>query len=226
MKQRILVIDDERDLCEILQFNLTAAGYQVDTAFSGEEALNKDPKCYNLLLVDVMMPGMSGFELARHIKLNAETANLPIIFLTALGDEDDKLNGFELGADDYIAKPFSVREVIARVKAVLNRTSGNQANEPTLLSHEGLIIDLTKKTVMVDGELVALTKTEYDLLRLLLENRGKVFSRQEILNRVWPRDVIVTDRTIDVNITRMRKKIGKYSSCIITRHGFGYFFIV
>ena len=226
MKQRILVIDDERDLCEILQFNLTAAGYQVDTAFSGEEALNKDPKCYNLLLVDVMMPGMSGFELARHIKLNAETANLPIIFLTALGDEDDKLNGFELGADDYIAKPFSVREVIARVKAVLNRTSGNQANEPTLLSHEGLIIDLTKKTVMVDGELVALTKTEYDLLRLLLENRGKLFSRQEILNRVWPRDVIVTDRTIDVNITRMRKKIGKYSSCIITRHGFGYFFIV
>ena len=225
-RQQILVIDDERDLCEILQFNLTAAGYQVDTAFSGEEALNKDPKCYNLLLVDVMMPGMSGFELARHIKLNAETANLPIIFLTALGDEDDKLNGFELGADDYIAKPFSVREVIARVKAVLNRTSGNQANEPTLLSHEGLIIDLTKKTVMVDGELVALTKTEYDLLRLLLENRGKVFSRQEILNRVWPRDVIVTDRTIDVNITRMRKKIGKYSSCIITRHGFGYFFIV
>lgn len=225
MKQKILIIDDEQDLCEILQFNLTTAGYQVDTVNSGEEALKKDIKQYDLLLLDVMMPGMSGFELAAGLKLSESTANLPIIFLTALGDEQDKLHGFELGADDYIAKPFSIREVLARVKAVLSRTSPAATNVQ-VLTYEGLTMDLTKMTVTVDGNPVQLTKTEYELLKLFLEHRGQVFSRQEVLDKVWPHDVVVTDRTVDVNITRMRKKIGRYSSCIVTRHGFGYLFVV
>lgn len=225
MKQKILIIDDEQDLCEILQFNLTTAGYQVDTVNSGEEALKKDIKQYDLLLLDVMMPGMSGFELAAGLKLSESTANLPIIFLTALGDEQDKLHGFDLGADDYIAKPFSIREVLARVKAVLSRTSPS-ADNVQVLTYEGLTMDLVKMTVTVDGNPVQLTKTEYELLKLFLEHRGQVFSRQEVLDRVWPHDVVVTDRTVDVNITRMRKKIGRYSSCIVTRHGFGYLFVV
>lgn len=225
MKQKILIIDDEQDLCEILQFNLTTAGYQVDTVNSGEEALKKDIKQYDLLLLDVMMPGMSGFELAAGLKLSESTANLPIIFLTALGDEQDKLHGFDLGADDYIAKPFSIREVLARVKAVLSRTSPAATNVQ-VLTYEGLTMDLVKMTVTVDGNPVQLTKTEYELLKLFLEHRGQVFSRQEVLDRVWPHDVVVTDRTVDVNITRMRKKIGRYSSCIVTRHGFGYLFVV
>ena len=226
MKQRILVVDDERDLCEILQFNLASAGYQADVAYSGQEALEKGVSRYDLLLLDVMMPGMSGFELADRLRNSADTASIPIIFLTALGDEKDKLHGFDLGADDYISKPFSVREVMARVKAVLARTSPDAGNEATRLSYEGLVMDLSKMTVTVDGEPVSLTRTEFDLLHLLLGNRGQVFSRQDVLDRVWPREVVVTDRTVDVNITRMRKKIGRYSSCIVTRHGFGYLFVV
>lgn len=224
-RQQILVIDDERDLCEILQFNLTSVGYIVDVAYSGEEALRKDLTRYDLLLLDVMMPGISGFKLAKRVKGNPATSAIPIIFLTALGAESDLLHGFELGADDYISKPFSIREVKARVKAVLGRTADDDSNAPTILRYDGLRLDLAKMTVTVDGEPVSLTRTEFDLLRLLLSNRGQVFSRQEVLERVWPPDVIVTDRTVDVNITRMRKKIGRYSSCIVTRHGFGYQFI-
>lgn len=225
MKQQLLVIDDELDICEILQFNLTAAGYQVDTALSGSEALKKDIPHYDLLLLDVMMPGMSGFELAAQLKQDDSTAGIPIIFLTALGSEEDKLHGFDLGADDYIAKPFSVRELLARVKAVLSRTSSHQLVSRELC-YEGLKMDLANRTVTVDGKAVQLTKTEYELLKLFLENRGKVFTRQDVLYKVWPSDVVVTDRTVDVNITRMRKKIGRYSSCIVTRHGFGYLFVV
>ena len=224
-RQQILVVDDEQDLCEILSFNLTSAGYEVDTACSGEEALNKDISQYDLLLLDVMMPGMSGFELAQELRQRHETAMVPIIFLTALGDESDKLHGFDLGADDYISKPFSVREALARIKAVLNRTAGYQSTTSSSLQFHGLKVDLENMMVEIDGQPVALTRTEFDLLSLLLGNRGKVFTRQEILNKVWPSDVIVTDRTIDVNITRLRKKIGPYSSCIITRHGYGYTFI-
>lgn len=222
-KQRILVIDDESDLCEILDFNLSAAGYQVDTALSAEEALGMDLSQYDLLLLDVMMPGKSGFAMAKQLKEDPKLANLPIIFITALGTEHDLLRGFNLGADDYISKPFSVREVLARVKAVLGRTV--QSPSQPVLVHEGLVLDLNKMTVSVDGEDVSLTRTEFDILHLLLENRGQVFSRQEVLDKVWPRDVVVTDRTVDVNITRMRKKIGPYSGCIVTRHGFGYCFV-
>ena len=225
MKQQILVIDDERDLCEILRFNLTAAGFEVHTAFSGEDALQQGITNYDLLLLDVMMPHMSGFELAKRLKQDPDTAAVPIIFLTALNDEEDTLHGFDLGADDYIAKPFSVREVVARVKAVLGRTSATPSSVQEL-RHEGLVMDLTKMTVTVDGQPVLLTKTEFEILKVFLANQGQVFSRQELLDKVWPRDVVVTDRTVDVNITRMRKKIGRYSSCIVTRHGFGYLFVV
>jgi DNA-binding response OmpR family regulator len=225
MKQQILVIDDERDLCEILRFNLTAAGFEVHTAYSGEDALQQDITNYDLLLLDVMMPHMSGFELAKRLKQDPDTAAVPIIFLTALNDEEDTLHGFDLGADDYIAKPFSVREVVARVKAVLGRTSATPSSVQEL-RHEGLVMDLTKMTVTVDGQPVLLTKTEFEILKVFLANQGQVFSRQELLDKVWPRDVVVTDRTVDVNITRMRKKIGRYSSCIVTRHGFGYLFVV
>ena len=221
-KKKILVVDDEQDLCEILLFNLVSAGYQTEAAYSAEEAIGKGIAQFDLILLDMMMPGMSGFELAERLKVNERTARVPIIFLTAKDAEDDMLQGFDLGADDYVTKPFSVREVLARVKAVLGRISQG----PVPLIHEGLSLDTVSKTVKIDGEPVSLTRTEFDLLRLLLSHRGEVFSRQQLLNHVWPCDVIVTDRTVDVNITRLRKKIGQYALCIVARQGFGYCFEV
>ena len=223
---RILVVDDEQDLCEILKFNLEIEGYQVETANSAEEALEKDIASYNLLLLDVMMGGMSGFQLAKQLKNSEVTAHIPIIFLTARDTENDTVTGFNLGADDYISNPFSIREVMVRVRAVLRRTASRLegAEEPAVISYQGLLLNLDKKSVSVDGEDVPFTKTEFELLRLLLEERGRVFSRQELIDRVWPKDVLVLDRTVDVNITRMRKKIGKFAKCIVTRLGFGYYF--
>lgn len=223
---RILVVDDEQDLCEILKFNLETEGYQVETANSAEEALEKDIASYNLLLLDVMMGGMSGFQLAKQLKNSEVTAHIPIIFLTARDTENDTVTGFNLGADDYISKPFSIREVMVRVRAVLRRTASRLegAEEPAVISYQGLLLNLDKKSVSVDGEDVPFTKTEFELLRLLLEERGRVFSRQELIDRVWPKDVLVLDRTVDVNITRMRRKIGKFAKCIVTRLGFGYYF--
>lgn len=223
---RILVVDDEQDLCEILKFNLEIEGYQVETANSAEEALEKDIASYNLLLLDVMMGGMSGFQLAKQLKNSEVTAHIPIIFLTARDTENDTVTGFNLGADDYISKPFSIREVMVRVRAVLRRTASRLegAEEPAVISYQGLLLNLDKKSVSVDGEDVPFTKTEFELLRLLLVERGRVFSRQELIDRVWPKDVLVLDRTVDVNITRMRKKIGRFAKCIVTRLGFGYYF--
>lgn len=223
---RILVVDDEQDLCEILKFNLETEGYQVETANSAEEALEKDIASYNLLLLDVMMGGMSGFQLAKQLKNSEVTAHIPMIFLTARDTENDTVTGFNLGADDYISKPFSIREVMVRVRAVLRRTASRLegAEKPAVISYQGLLLNLDKKSVSVDGEDVPFTKTEFELLRLLLEERGRVFSRQELIDRVWPKDVLVLDRTVDVNITRMRKKIGKFAKCIVTRLGFGYYF--
>lgn len=223
---RILVVDDEQDLCEILKFNFETEGYQVETANSSEEALEKDIASYNLLLLDVMMGGMSGFQLAKQLKNSEVTAHIPIIFLTARDTENDTVTGFNLGADDYISKPFSIREVMVRVRAVLRRTASRLegAEEPAVISYQGLLLNLDKKSVSVDGEDVPFTKTEFELLRLLLEERGRVFSRQELIDRVWPKDVLVLDRTVDVNITRMRKKIGRFAKCIVTRLGFGYYF--
>lgn len=224
--KRILVVDDEQDLCEILKFNLETEGYEVETANSAEEALEMDIASFDLLLLDVMMGGMSGFQLAKHLKDNPMTANVPIVFLTARDTENDTVTGFNIGADDYISKPFSIREVMVRVRAVLRRTAEQtgDADESKIINYQGLQLNLDKKTVSIDGEAIPFTKTEFELLRLFLEERGKVFSRQELIDRVWPKDVMVLDRTVDVNITRMRKKIGKFAKCIVTRLGFGYYF--
>lgn len=231
-QKRILVVDDEQDLCEILLYNLRGAGFEAEATYSGEEAweqiVNRNSvnrKCFDLLLLDVMMPGLSGFELAKRLKGDENTSRIPIVFLTAKDTEDDTLKGFGLGADDYVTKPFSVREVVARVKAVLRRpTPTLSQSEGNLISYEGLVLDLGKKTTMVDGESVNLTKTEFELLGLLLKHKGQVFSRQQIFDAVWPEDVVVSDRTVDVNVTRMRKKIGRYGNCIVSRQGFGYVF--
>lgn len=222
---RILVVDDEEDLCEILKFNLEMEGYEVDTAFSAEEALKKDLTVYQLVLLDVMMGEISGFKMANLLKKEEKTAGLPIIFLTAKDTENDLLTGFNLGADDYISKPFSIRQVMARVKAVLRRTADkNKSADNECLEYETLRLDTKRIKATVDGEEVPLTKKEFEILRLLLENKGNVFSREEILSRIWKNEVYVLDRTIDVNITRLRKKIGPYGKNIVTRLGFGYCF--
>lgn len=219
-QKKILIVDDEQDLCEILQFNLISAGYLATVAYSAEEAINMDVRQFDLIMLDVMMPGISGFKLAQRLKDDATTAHIPIIFLTAKDTEDDTLQGFGLGADDYVTKPFSIREVVARVNAVLKR------NRPYAkqLQYDELQVDIVNKTAKIGELAVEFTRTEFDLLTLLLSHRGQVFSRQELLDNVWPDDVIVTERTVDVNITRLRKKLGSYASCILTRQGFGYYF--
>ena len=227
MKQnaRILVVDDEQDLLEILKFNLETEGYEVMTATSAEDALQLDIASFDLLLLDVMMGGMSGFAMARQLKDNPATSQVPIIFLTARDTENDTVTGFNLGADDYISKPFSLREVMVRVRAVLRRTAKEYGEEEAkTLSYQGIVMNLDRKTVSVDGEDIPFTKTEFELLHLLLDERGRVFSRQELIERIWPKDVLVLDRTVDVNITRLRKKIGRFAKCIVTRLGFGYYF--
>ena len=222
---RILVVADEEDLCEILKFNLENEGYEVDTANSAEEALKMNISSYHLLLLDVMMGEISGFKMANLLKKDKKTAQVPIIFITAKDTENDTVTGFNLGADDYISKPFSLREVIARVKAVLRRTATSDTEKaPEQLCYQSLVIDITKKKVSIDGEEVPLTKKEFEILFLLLQNKGRVFSREDILSRIWSDEVYVLDRTIDVNITRLRKKIGTYGKRIVTRLGYGYCF--
>ncbi|BCI62292.1 response regulator transcription factor [Coprobacter secundus] len=221
---RILVVDDEEDLCEILKFNLEIEGFDVDTANSAEEALKKDLSVYQLLMLDVMMGEISGFKMANIIRKDESKPKVPIIFLTAKDTENDRLTGFNLGADDYISKPFSIREVMARVKAVLRRTAVKDEEDKETISFEDLIIDIPKKKVSIGNEEITLTKKEFEILKLLLEHQGHVFSREEILSRVWSDEVYVLDRTIDVNITRLRKKIGKFGKNIVTRLGYGYCF--
>lgn len=224
-KYRILVVDDEEDLCEILSFNLENEGYEVDTANSAEEALQLDLGKYDLLLLDVMMGEISGFKMANMLKKQPATAHIPVIFITAKDTENDLITGFNLGADDYISKPFSLREVMARVKAVLRRTGGNSEEKETeLLKYRTLVIDRNKKKVSIDQEEIPLTKKEFEILLLLVSNQGRVLSREDILSRVWSDESYVLDRTIDVNITRLRKKIGIYGKCIVTRLGYGYCF--
>ncbi len=219
---KILVVDDEEDLCEILKFNLGVEGYDVDTANSAEEALQMHLRDYNLLLLDVMMGEMNGFKMATLLRKNEKLKHIPIIFLTAKDTEDDKLMGFNIGADDYISKPFSIREVIARVKAVLRRMSEKETFE--ILQFEKLHIDPVKKRAFIDNAELPLTKKEFEILSLLLSHPGQVFSREEILSKIWTDEVYVLDRTIDVNITRLRKKIGIYGKHIVTRLGYGYCF--
>lgn len=222
---RILVVDDEEDLCEILKFNLEIEGYLVDTANSAEEALKMKLTNYHLILLDVMMGEISGFKMANILKKDKDTAHIPIIFITAKDTENDTITGFNLGADDYISKPFSLREVIARVKAVIRRTASTSEKEKSEeLSYKGLTLNITQKKVNIDGKEVLLTKKEFEILMLLLQNKGRVYSREDILSKVWKEEVYVLDRTIDVNITRLRKKVGEYGKNIVTRLGYGYCF--
>ena len=229
---RILVVDDELDICEILQYNLETEGYEVATANSAEEALQLPLQDFSLILLDVMMGEMSGFQMARKMKENPSTAQIPIIFITALEGEDNLVKGLNIGADDYIAKPLSMKEVKARVRAVLRRsvqTVASQGEVPTatsdnIICYEGITLDLNAKTATVDGQELLLTKLEYEMLSLLLQHPGKVFSREDILAHCWPQDVYVLGRTVDVNITRLRKKIGRYGKQIKTRVGYGYYF--
>lgn len=221
----LLVVDDEEDLCEILQFNLEAEGYNVDTAYSAEEALTLDLTQYDLLLLDVMKGKISGFKMASMLREKSETADLPIIFLTAKDTENDMLTGFNLGADDYIPKPFSIRQVLARVKAVLRRSKESKGEkDKNILTYKTLKLDIEQIKVYIDGDEIALTKKEFEILRLFLENINHVFTRDEFLTKIWKEEVYVLDRTIDVNITRLRKKIGEYGKNIVTRLGFGYCF--
>lgn len=219
MAKRILIVDDEPDICEILRFNMEMEGYEARTSLqpcSIEQDFFPD-----LIIADVMMEPISGFEWARQLKADTRTADIPIIFCTAKTAEEDLLMGFGLGSDDYICKPFRINEVKARVKAVLRR--GRTLPTPSI-KEGGLVLDLDKKECFVDGEEVAFTKLEFELLALLLSKPGQVFSRDKILKTVWPGDTIVLDRTVDVNITRIRKKIGKYGKQIRTRFGYGYYF--
>ena len=226
--ERILIVDDEETLCEVLKLNLENEGYDVDFAFSAEQALTYDLKSYSLILLDIMMGEISGIKLAKMLKANVLTSEIPIIFCTARDSEDDMVMGLNIGADDYITKPYTIRNVIARVKSVLRRTahhkSQTQAERPNVLKVEGLRLDLEFKRCTIDGEDVKLTRKEYELLAYLISHRGKICSREQILGRVWSDEVVVLDRTIDVNITRLRSKIGAYGSYIVTRSGFGYGF--
>ena len=227
---KILVVDDEQDICEILQYNLETEGYEVDTAHSAEEALGLKLTDYNLILLDVMMGEMSGFQMARKLKEDEKASHIPIIFITALEGEDNTVKGLNIGADDYMAKPLSMKEVKARVKAVLRRSFPTPNTVPQAenalkeIRYEGIVLNVEAKSAMMDGEGLSLTKLEFELLKLFLLNPGKVFGRNDLLERCWPQDVYVLDRTVDVNITRLRKKIGHYGKQIKTRFGYGYCF--
>ncbi len=227
--KRLLIVDDEETLCEVLKINLENEGYDVDIAFSAEQALTLHLPDYSLILLDIMMGEISGIKLAKMLKSNLQTADIPIIFCTARDTEDDMIMGLEIGADDYIMKPYTVRNVIARVKSVLRRTAGNKemktpTEKPNTLQVNGLKLDLEFKRCLVDNVEVKMARKEFELLAYLLSHRGKICSREEILNKVWSNEVVVLDRTIDVNITRIRSKIGEYGSYIVTRSGFGYGF--
>lgn len=225
---RILIVDDEETLCEVLKLNLENEGYDVDIAFSAEQALKMELRKYSLILLDIMMGEISGIRMAKMLKADVRTSHIPIIFCTARDTEDDMVMGLNLGADDYIMKPYTVRNVIARVKSVLRRSQGSgyamQGRGNSVLTAEGLELDLEFMRCIADGVEVKLTRKEFELLAYLLSHRGQICSREQILSRVWSDEVVVLDRTIDVNITRLRQKIGKYGSYIITRSGFGYGF--
>ncbi len=225
---KILVVDDEEDLCEILRFNLESEGYIVSTANSAEEAMKLNIIDYDLILLDVMMGEISGFKMAKILKQNPQTASIPIIFTTARDTENDIITGLTIGADDYISKPFSLREVCLRVNAVLRRISHRNQTGATstndIVTYKELVLNTSKKSLFINNEQIDLTKKEFEILYLLLNNRGRLFSREEILDRVWRDEAIVTTRTIDVNITRLRKKLKEYGSNITARSGFGYRF--
>lgn len=222
---RILVVDDEMDLREILQFNLETAGFQVDTAASAEEALERLTPQHTLILLDVMMGGMSGLQMAKIVR-EERHSNIPIIFLTAKVAEQDMLRGFSVGGDDYITKPFSFQEVLARVNAILRRTSPKspKSKRKSELVFDNLTIDFERKVVRIDGQEIRLSPKEFGILSTLACQPGRVFSREEILHEVWQGEAYVLDRTVDVHIARIRRKLGDSGRRITNRQGYGYSF--
>jgi two-component system, OmpR family, alkaline phosphatase synthesis response regulator PhoP len=221
--KKILIVDDEEDLCEILQYNLDNEGFITDVAHSAEEALKKSLTDFDLLLLDVMMGPMSGFKLAD--KLRKELSNnIPVIFLTAKDTENDLLTGFSLGADDYISKPFSINELTARVKAVLKRSPAAVEHINNVIKSGNIELDQERKRMVIEGKQVDLTKKEFEIINLLIQNPGRLYSRETILDLIWPRDVVVTSRTVDVNIARIRTKMGKYGANLKNKTGYGYYF--
>ena len=222
--QRILVVDDERTLCDVLKLNLELEGYKVDVTYSAEEAQRMPLSSYSLILLDVMMEEMTGIELTTIIRADERTRNVPIILCTAKDDENDIIDGFMCGADDYIKKPFSMKELVLRVKSVLRRSSQPKESNEQKIKYKTLELDLGKRECRIDGTDVSFTKKEFDILKMLLNTPDKIFSREEILDEVWDDDVYVVDRTIDVNINRLRKKMGVYGNNIITKQGYGYGF--
>lgn len=221
----ILVVDDEEDICEILKFNLESEGFNVDAVTSSEEALNRKLEKYQLFLLDVMMKGMSGYRLADEIRKRRKL-KAPVVFITAKNTENDKLTGFSVGADDYITKPFSIKEVVARIKAVLRRFDQTGVDEtPENIRIAGIELDVDQKRMIIDGNREDLTPIEFQLLYVLMKTPGRIFSRDQLLDTIW-RDVNVTDRTVDVHITRLRRKLGNYGNFLVTRKGYGYCFEV
>lgn len=217
-KKKILVVDDEEALCDGLGFNLEAEGYQVDMAYSAEEALALNLAAYDLILLDIMMGEISGTQLARIMKSNPATASVPIIFCTAKDTEEDMIAGLDLGADDYIMKPYSLNAVLARVRTVLRRTGASVAPAKTdsdLVSYKRLVLSAKNRTCTVDGTEVKMPKKEFEILLKLISNRGQIFTRADLLNEIWPDEVVVLDRVVDVNITRIRQKIGIYGKNIV-----------
>ncbi len=230
MRVRILVIDDEESICEILKYNLEKEGYEVNTANSAEEALTMDLPSYQLFIVDIMMDKLSGFDFAGRLKNIESLENKPIIFCTALANEDDTVMGLNLGADDYITKPFSIPEVLARVRSVLRRSNisdhiqanRNKAHYENDIVFHGLRINRNEKLCYIDGALVPLSRTEFDLLLFFCEHRNRIYSREEIIRNVWTN--VVSNRTVDTCITRLRLRLGPYGKHLETRTGFGYGF--
>ncbi|MFW5804355.1 MAG: response regulator transcription factor [bacterium] len=222
-KAKILVVDDEEDLCEILQFNLEGEGFETHVVHSAEEVLKKNLDDYNLLLLDVMMGNMSGFKLAEKIRKVLKN-NIPIIFITAKNTENDLLTGFNLGGDDFIKKPFSIKELVVRVKAVLSRYKKTGTRSGKIRKFDDIDLNLERRTLSIKGKEIELTRKEYEIMRLLLENSGRIYSREEVLTMVWKHDSIVSDRTIDVHVTRLRKKIGEYGKFLKNKTGYGYYF--
>jgi len=224
MPEKILIVDDDRNICEILEYNLKNEGFDVEYAYSAEEAGKKLTDDFSVILLDVMMGGISGYNMAE--KLRTKGNQIPIIFLTAKDTENDMLTGFSVGGDDYISKPFSIKEVIARIKAVVRRhhqpAKQNKSNQKLIFGN--LIIDRETKELVIDDKKIMLTKTEFEILVLLAENPERMFSRENIIDLVWKETPYITDRTVDVHITRLRKKLSEHASLIINRPGYGYRF--
>lgn len=226
-KRQILIVDDEATLCDTLAFCLEQEGFDVETAYSAEQALTMPLADFDLVLLDIMMGEISGLQMARIMKSSPTTASVPIIFCTARDDEEDVVKGLDLGGDDYITKPYSLKTMLARIRSVLRRAPARDdgGDEDDTVAYRGLSLSLSARVCTVDGREVKMPRKEFEILLTLLTHPGRIFSREELLNAVWPDEVVVGDRVVDVNITRIRRKIAPYDANIITRTGYGYGFV-